>query len=64
MLINQPRIIETEDMQVVADAQLLAGSLGQLPDPEAEPSLIVVSGLPGTGKSYFCSKLAERLQGK
>ena len=47
--------------QVVTDAQLLAGSLGQLPDPEAEPALIVVSGLPGTGKSYFCNKLAERL---
>ncbi len=27
----------------------------------AEPSFIAVSGLPGTGKSYICSKLAERL---
>jgi predicted kinase len=24
------------------------------------PSLVVVSGLPGTGKSYFCRRLAER----
>jgi len=33
----------------------------QLPEPVAEPCLIVVSGLPGTGKSYFCNRLAERL---
>ena len=50
-----------EDTQVISDARLLARSLGQLPEPMAKPALIVVSGLPGTGKSYFCSKLAERL---
>lgn len=50
-----------EDTQVINDAQLLAGSLGQLPEPEIEPTFIVVSGLPGTGKSHFCRKLAERL---
>ena len=50
-----------EDTQVVSDIQLLAESLGQLPDPVVEPAFIVVSGLPGTGKSYFCKKLAERL---
>ena len=50
-----------EDTQVISDAQLLAESLGQLPDPEVEPAFIIVSGLPGTGKSYFCKKLAERL---
>jgi predicted kinase len=50
-----------EDSPVIADAQLLARSLGQLPDPELNPAFIVVSGLPGTGKSYFCRKLAERL---
>ena len=50
-----------EDSQVISDAQLLARGLGQLPDPEAQPALIVVSGLPGTGKSYFSRKLAERL---
>ena len=27
----------------------------------AEPPFIAVSGLPGTGKSFFCGKLAERL---
>lgn len=47
--------------QVASDVQKLAGSLGRLPEPAARPALIVVSGLPGTGKSYFCRKLAERL---
>ena len=50
-----------EDSQVIADAQLLASGLGQLPDPEVQPAFIIVSGLPGTGKTYFCHQLAERL---
>ena len=50
-----------EDTQVISDAQRLSASLGQLPDPMVKPAFIVVSGLPGTGKSYFCGKLAERL---
>lgn len=50
-----------EDTKLVTDVERLADSLGQLPEPVAGPAFIVVSGLPGTGKSYFCSKLAERL---
>ena len=50
-----------EDAQLVSDVQLLTESLGQLPELEVKPAFIAVSGLPGTGKSYFCSKLAERL---
>jgi len=50
-----------EDTLVASDVQHLTGSLGQLPEPMAEPVLILVSGLPGTGKSYFCKNLAERL---
>ena len=50
-----------EQTQLVSDVQRLTDSLGQLPEPMVEPAFIVVSGLPGTGKSYFCSKLAERL---
>jgi len=49
------------DTQVVSDTQRLSESLGQLPNPVVKPAFIVVSGLPGTGKSYFSSKLAERL---
>lgn len=47
-----------------ADVEQLLKGLGQLPEPEAEPSFIVVSGLPGTGKSYFSAKLTERLPSK
>jgi predicted kinase len=43
------------------DVQKLRGSLDGLPQPQAEPVLIMLSGLPGTGKSFFCRKLAERL---
>ena len=50
-----------EHTQLVSDVERLTESLGQLPEPMAEPAFIVISGLPGTGKSYFCSKLAERL---
>jgi len=50
-----------ENTQLISDVQRLAESLGELPEPEAEPTFIVVSGLPGTGKTYFCNKLAERL---
>ena len=50
-----------EQTQLVSDVERLAESLGELPQPVARPVLVVVSGLPGTGKSYFCRKLAERL---
>lgn len=43
------------------DVSLLKKALGKLPEPVATPSLIIVSGLPGTGKSYFCRRLAERI---
>ncbi|MFQ5996744.1 MAG: AAA family ATPase [Dehalococcoidales bacterium] len=49
------------ETQVISDAQRLSESLGQLPEPMVKPAFIVVSGLPGTGKSYFCRKLAEKL---
>ena len=41
--------------------QRLTDGLGELPEPVVRPPFVVVSGLPGTGKSYFCAKLAERL---
>jgi len=39
----------------------LKRSIKFLPQPQVNPPLIVVSGLPGAGKSFFCRKLAERL---
>ena len=43
------------------DVEKLRQSLNTLPQPQVGTPLIVVSGLPGTGKSFFCRKLAERL---
>jgi predicted kinase len=43
------------------DVRKLRQQLYDLPQPQIEPILIVVSGLPGTGKSFFARKLAERL---
>jgi predicted kinase len=50
-----------EALQVIADAHRLADSFQKLPEAEAQPTTIIVSGLPGTGKSFFCRQLAERL---
>ena len=50
-----------ETLQVIADAHRLADSFEKLPEAEAQPAAIIVSGLPGTGKSFFCRQLAQRL---
>lgn len=42
------------------DVARLRESLKELPEPQVKPALVVVSGLPGTGKSYFCRQLAAR----
>ena len=44
-----------------SDVDRLLDSLGPLPDPRQRPALLVISGLPGSGKSYFCRKLTELL---
>jgi len=49
------------DTQTREDAQRLEESLGDLPEPTINPAFIVVSGLPGSGKSYLCRQLAARL---
>ena len=46
---------------LASDVERLANSLGQFPEPVVKPAFVVVSGLPGSGKSYFCSRLADRL---
>jgi predicted kinase len=50
-----------EDSRLLSDVQRLTEGLGELPEAVVEPAFIAVSGLPGTGKSYFCHKLVERL---
>ena len=54
-------MVGVEDSRLLSDVQRLIESLGELPEAVVEPAFIAVSGLPGTGKSYFCHKLAERL---
>jgi len=48
-------------MTLAEDVRKLRESLGPLPEPTVNPAFIVVSGLPGTGKSYFCRRLSQRL---
>lgn len=49
------------DREACHDVERLKDALGKtLPPPVARPVLIVVSGLPGSGKSHFCSRLAQR----
>jgi len=42
------------------DVEVLQAALPPLPEPLARPVLVVVVGLPGTGKSHFSRRLAER----
>ncbi len=43
------------------DVQHLQKNLGSLPEPVDKPVFVALSGLPGTGKSYFSQKFAEKL---
>ena len=42
------------------DAALLRRTLASLPEPQPHVALVVVSGLPGSGKSYFSRQMARR----
>jgi predicted kinase len=53
--------VAVENARLVSDSLRLLESLGPLPEPAAEPFFVTVSGLPGTGKSYFCRRLVEKL---
>jgi predicted kinase len=52
--------IDMEPNEPNRDLLKLKESLGPLPEAMAAPGFVVVSGLPGTGKTFFCRKLAER----
>jgi len=43
------------------DIEKLRQSFDSLPPPQIKPSFVIVSGLPGSGKSFFCHRLAENL---
>jgi predicted kinase len=46
--------------QRALDVKKLRESLGPLPEAMVDPPFVVVSGLPGTGKTHFCHCLMER----
>lgn len=41
------------------DAESLYQGLGDLPTPPEHPALVLLSGLPGSGKSHFCRELVK-----
>jgi hypothetical protein len=43
------------------DVEILRQNLGELPEAMVEPPFIMVSGLPGSGKSYFCRQLSQKI---
>ncbi len=50
-----------DNARITSDSMQLLESLGQPPEPVAEPFIIAVSGLPGTGKSFVSQRLSEKL---
>lgn len=49
--------------EATADVQKLKQGLDGYPEPVANPTFVLVCGLPGVGKSYFSRRLSERLPG-
>lgn len=43
------------------DADKLEAALGKLPRPSAHPGMVVLVGLPGSGKSHFARQLGRRI---
>ncbi len=50
----------TQKKRRQTDVDRVLLSLGELPPPAPHPALVVVAGLPGTGKSQFCRELKLR----
>ena len=51
--------MEEQRQQLLEDARKIEEYVQPLPPPRASPALVVLSGLPGSGKSYFCRRLAS-----
>lgn len=49
-----------EQSRLNQDLAKLKESLVSLPEAVANPGFVVISGLPGTGKTFFSRKLAEK----
>ncbi|MFQ6019566.1 MAG: DegV family protein [Dehalococcoidia bacterium] len=49
------------DPPMAEDVRRIEASLAPLPPPQPTPALVVVSGLPGSGKSHFTRELCQRV---
>ncbi len=47
--------------QRVKDVEKLRSSLSEIPPPVARPVMVVIGGLPGSGKSYFSRRLVAHV---
>lgn len=52
--------MQQQQEQLLEDARRIEECVQPLPPPRSTAALVVVSGLPGSGKSYFCRRLASR----
>ncbi len=52
--------MEEQRQQLLEDARKIEEYIQPLPPPRTSPALVVLSGLPGSGKSYFCRRLTSR----
>ena len=55
---NSP--VEEQRQQLLEDARKIEECIQPLPPPRTSPALVVLSGLPGSGKSHFCRRLTAR----
>jgi len=52
--------VQEQRQQLLEDARKIEECIQPLPPPRTSPVLVVLSGLPGSGKSHFCRRLASR----
>jgi len=52
--------VEEQSQQLLEDTHKVEEYIQPLPPPQTGPALVVLSGLPGSGKSHFCRRLASR----
>jgi len=57
-MIHRP--VEEQRQQLLEDASRIEEHIQPLPSARGNPALVVLSGLPGSGKSHFCSRLVSR----
>jgi len=57
-MIHRP--VEERRQQLLEDARKIEEYIQPLPSARGTPALVVLSGLPGSGKSHFCRRLVSR----